>query len=271
MASRDSPPVDLPTRLWSRAGGTLAWLVFAMLLAPSLIIVPVSFGNQHEIVFPPHHFSWDLYRDYFFTSTWVANTLQSLRVAILSTMLASIVGFFAAFALVRMTFPGKRIVNLVLLSPIMVPAVVVALGSYLYFSSVGIAPTLGLVLAHAVHITPFIIVTTMAGLRQVDPVLERAATIMGAGRLQCIWRVTLPLVMPSLVAGALFAFLISFDEVVIAYFVTGPDSQTLPVKMYSSIKWEISPVIAAISTLLTLLSLIICVGGAVVRKDERYG
>jgi putative spermidine/putrescine transport system permease protein len=94
---------------------------------------------------------------------------------------------------------------------------------------------------------------------------------MGAGQLQCIWRVTLPLVMPSLVAGALFAFLISFDEVVIAYFVTGPDSQTLPVKMYSSIKWEISPVIAAISTLLTLLSLIICVGGAVVRKDERYG
>ena len=174
-------------------------------------------------MFPPHYFSWNLYRDYFFTSTWVANTLQSLRVASLSTMLASIVGFFAAFALVRMTFPGKRIVNLVLLSPHhgarggggtrKLPV---------FLQRRHCAHTGVVVLAHAVHITPFIIVTTMAGLRQVDPVLERAATIMGAGRLQCIWRVTLPLVMPSLVAGALFAFLISFDEVVIAYFVTGP-------------------------------------------------
>ncbi len=248
----------------------MAWLVYAMLLAPSLIIIPLSFGNDQEIVFPPQHYSMTLYWEYFFTSNWIATTLQSLRVAALSTLLASIAGFLAAYALVRMAFPGKRLVNLVLLSPIMVPAVVVALGSYLYFSTVGIAPTVGLVLAHAIHITPFIIVTTMAGLRQVDPVLERAATIMGAGRLRTLFRVTLPLVMPSLAAGALFAFLISFDEVVIAYFVTGPETQTLPVKMYSSIQWEISPVIAAISTLLTLLSLLVCVGGALVRKENRY-
>ena len=109
----------------------------------------------------------------------------------------------------------------------MTPTIVVALGSYLYFSTVGIGPTPGLVLAHAIHITPFVIITVMAGLRQVDPMLEVAATGMGAGRVTTMRRITLPLVLPSLAAGALFAFLISFDEVVIAYFVTGPATQTL--------------------------------------------
>lgn len=270
MPRHPRPPVDRATRLWRLAGSVLAWLVYGLLLAPSLIIIPLSFGTDREIVFPPHHFSLGLYKEYFFTSTWMASTLQSLLVASLSTAVAALIGFLAAYALVRLKFPGKRIINVVLLSPVMTPAIVVALGSYLYFSTVGIGPTPGLVLAHAIHITPFVIITTMAGLRQVDPMLETAATIMGAGRVTTMRRITLPLVLPSLAAGALFAFLISFDEVVIAYFVTGPATQTLPVKMYSSIQWEISPVIAAISTLLTLLSLLVCVGAAIARKQTPH-
>jgi putative spermidine/putrescine transport system permease protein len=256
------PLADPATLRWRGLGNIAAWLIYAFLLAPSLIIIPISFGTGRELVFPPRGFSLGFYKEYFETSTWMATTAQSLLVASCSTALACCLGFTAAYALIRFSFPGKRLVNVVLLSPVMVPAIVVALGTYLYFSTVGLQPTPGLILAHAIHTAPFIMVTSMAGLQAMDARLETAAIIMGAGRLTVLRRVTLPLVRPALVAGAMFAFLISFDEVVIAYFLTTAGTQTLPVKMYSSIQWEVSPVIAAISTLLTLLSLVACVAGA---------
>ena len=111
----------------------------------------------------------------------------------------------------------------------------------------------------------------MAGLKHVDPNLESAARVMGAGRLYTLVKVTLPLLKPTIVAGALFAFLISFDEVVISYFISSTRTETLPVKMYSSIQWEISPVLAAISTLLTVLSLVVCVLASMLQKDEPRG
>jgi putative spermidine/putrescine transport system permease protein len=260
------PLTDKATARWHSLGNAAAYLVYAYLLAPSLIVIPMSFGTGKELAFPPHGFSLGFYAEYFQTSTWMMTTAQSVLVASCSTALACCLGFAAAYALIRCNFPGKRLMNVVLLSPVMVPAIVVALGSYLYFSTIGLRPTLGLILAHAIHTAPFIMVTSMAGLRAVDPRLETAAIIMGAGRLTVLRRVTLPLVRPALVAGAMFAFLISFDEVVIAYFVTNPATQTLPVKMYSSIQWQVSPVIAAISTLLTLLSLVVCVAGAGLAK-----
>ena len=264
----DAPLVDRATRLWRGIGSATAWGVYGFLLLPSLIVIPLSFGTNQELVFPPKTLSLMLYREYFQNSAWMQPTLQSLIVATLSTTIAAIAGFFAAYALVRLHFPGKRVINLVLLSPIMVPAIVVALGSYFYFSRIGLGATPGLILAHAIHTTPFVIVTTMAALRHVDANLEAAAALMGAGRLMTLRRVTLPLALPGLVAGAAFAFLISFDEVVIAYFVTGPETQTLPVKMYSSIQWQVSPVIAAISALLTLLSLVVCVVGATFQQRQ---
>jgi putative spermidine/putrescine transport system permease protein len=115
---------------------------------------------------------------------------------------------------------------------------------------------------------PFVLVTAMAGLRSVDPNLETAAMVMGAGRLTVLRRITLPLLTPAIVTGGLFAFLISFDEVVISYYVTNVRTQTLPVKMYSTIHWEISPVLAAISTLLTVLSLAVCLAGALLQKER---
>ncbi|MBV9786215.1 MAG: ABC transporter permease [Acidisphaera sp.] len=265
------PLADPATLRWRGVGNAAASLVYAFLIAPSLIVIPLSFGTGRELVFPPRGFSLAFYAEYFHTSTWMMTTAQSLLVASCSTALACCLGFAAAYALIRCSFPGKRWVNVVLLSPVMVPAITVALGSYLYFSTIHLAPTPGLILAHAVHTTPFIMVTVMAGLRAVDSRLETAAIIMGAGWLTVLRRVILPLVRPALLAGAMFAFLISFDEVVIAYFVTDSATQTLPVKMYSSIQWEVSPVIAAISTLLTVLSLVVCVAGAGFAKPAAAG
>lgn len=256
-------------RAWRRAHTTVAACLYFFLLMPSLIVVPMSFGDKREIMFPPGNFTLTLYREYFFASNWMATTVQSLKIALASAAISLVAGFLAAYALVRYDFPGKRLLNLVLLSPVLVPVIIVALGTYLYFSSLGITgTTAAIVVAHSVHTVPFVIVTLMAGLRHVDPSLERAAELMGASRLTVLWRVTLPLLKPALFAGAMFAFLISFDEVVLSWFISSPSTQTLPVKMYSSIQWEVSPVIAAVSTLLTLLSLVVCLISAALQKPS---
>jgi putative spermidine/putrescine transport system permease protein len=178
----------------------------------------------------------------------------------LTTALPLAVGVPAAYALARGRFPGKRLLALFLLSPIMVPGVVIALALYIYFARIGLRDgDVRLVLGHIVATLPFVIVTASAGLRQVDPALETAATIMGASRFTIFRKVTLPLIRSSMLAGGLFAFLISFDEVVISWFVARADTTTLPVKMFSSIQWEVSAILAAISTMLTVLSVLVCV------------
>ena len=256
-------PLDPASRRYRALGSGLAWLVYLFLIAPSLIVVPISFGDQNEIKFPPTSLSLYLYRDFLFGSNWLATAVQSFRVAICAAGISIVVGTLAAYALARIDFPGRRLIHILLISPALVPAIVVALGLYLYFAMLGLnGTTIGLVLAHAVQTVPFVVIAIGAGLRHVDPDLERAAAIMGAGRWLVLRRVTLPLLRSAVAAAALFAFLISFDEVVIAYFLTNATTMTLPVKMYSSIQFQISPVIAAVSSLLTLLSLAICMVAA---------
>ncbi len=158
------------------------------------------------------------------------------------------------------------------MSPILVPVVVLGLGFYLQFAGLGIGGTdLSLVLAHTVLVSPFVIVAVSAGLRQIDPALETAATIMGASRTRVVFKVVLPQIRGSLAVGALFAFLLSFDEVVASYFISGPATMTLPVKMYSALRWEISPVIAAVSVLLTMISLVFSLAMRSASRPIRLG
>ncbi len=258
-------PVALPSLLAS----LVAWLAYVFLILPSLIVVPMSFGDKDEFVFPPHSLSLYLYRRYFFESTWMQVTAHSFEVAIGTTALALILGVGAAYGLERGQFAGKRALTLVLLSPIFVPAIVIALGLYLYLGRLRLTgTTLGLIASHTVITVPFVIISAKAGLGHVERNLETAAMVMGAGRWTVLRRVTLPLLRPALTAGGLFAFLISFDEVVIAYFISNVQTETLPVKMYSSIHWEISPVLAAVSTLMTVLSLIVCLAVALLQRRE---
>ncbi len=244
-----------------------AWFGYLFLLLPSFVVIPMSFGNAFEMVFPPRSLSTALFHKFFFESNWMSATWMSFRVAVGATALAIVLGVPAAYSLARGNYPGKKYVTMLLLSPILVPIIVIALGLYFHFASLGITGSeLALIFGHAVYTTPFVIVTSMAGLRHVDQNLETAATIMGAGPLYTFFRVTLPLLKPAIFAGGLFAFLMSFDEVVIAYFISKAGSTTLPVKMFSSIQWEISPVLAAVSTFLTVISLIVCLIGAFMQK-----
>jgi putative spermidine/putrescine transport system permease protein len=242
----------------------IAWVCYLFLILPCVVIFPLSFSNRLGLTFFQSHFSLDLYRQYFSSDSWTEVTVRSGEVALAATGLALILGVPGAYGLARSHFFGKRLLTVFLLSPVLVPAVVLALGLYLYFSRLHLISTIaGLILAHTMYVTPFVIVTTLAGLQQVDDNLERAATVMGASAFRTFIQIVVPQIFTSILTAGLFAFLMSFDEVVIAWFITGPSTMTLPVKMYSSIKWETSPVLAAIATLLSLLSLLICLLGLI--------
>jgi putative spermidine/putrescine transport system permease protein len=237
----------------------LAWAGYIFLLLPSIVIVPLSFGGMGELSFPPDEFSLALFEQFFTDPSWYGAAVQSLIVAVATTVVSITVGVPAAYALVRGRFPGRQMLEVACLAPILVPVIVLGLGFYIQLALLGLVDTLtGIILAHSVLVTPFVLVAVSSGLRHADPALETVALVMGASRPRIFFQVVLPQIRASIAVAALFAFLISFDEVVIAYFISGPGSTTLPVKMYSAIRWEISPVLAAVSTLLTAISLVIC-------------
>ncbi|WP_342358676.1 ABC transporter permease [Terrarubrum flagellatum] len=249
---------------------TAAWACYVFLLIPSLIVIPISFGNPGQIEFPPRQFSLALYRQFFTDPAWWGSMAQSLFVAVVTTLLTLALAVPAAYALARSRLPGRNLLRGLFMTPMLVPVIVLGLGLYLQFSNWGLLDTTtGVVLAHIMLTTPFVVISVMSGLQHADTSLETVASIMGASRPTVFFRVVLPQIKTSIAVGALFAFLMSLDEVVVAYFVTGAKSMTLPVKMYSSIRWEITPVLAAVSTLLTLLSLLIALGLiALQRKTE---
>ena len=253
----------------SKGTKSVAWLAFFFLIMPSLIVIPMSFGELNEIYFPPRGLSLVLYEEYFFESTWMETTLQSFRVGILSTMLSLFFGTTAAYGVVRSDIPGKKLFVVCLLSPMFMPHIVTALGLYIYMSILHVqGTTASLIMGHTLLTTPFVMVIVMAGLRGVDPNLESASKIMGAGRIYTFRKVTLPLLTPSLVVAFLITFLLSFDELIIAVFLSGFGTHTLPVKMYENVTEEVSPVLAAISVLLTVLALVICVSIMVIQKAK---
>ncbi|WP_206958068.1 ABC transporter permease [Trinickia acidisoli] len=251
--------IDRLEQRYGHLRNVVAFAVYVFILVPTLIVIPISFGGSGELSFPPKVWTFELYQRLFMSSSWVGPILQSLKVASITMVGAAIIGVPASYGLVRFEFPGKRLVMLLLMSPILVPVIVMSLGLYLYLSRLHlVGTTAGLVVSHIAYVTPFMMMTVMAGVKKLDPALEFATAIMGANRRTVFLKVVLPQLRPSIFAGALFAFLVSFDEVVIAWFITSPATTTLPVKMYSSIQWDISPVIAAVSALLTLLSLVFC-------------
>lgn len=240
-------------------GTLLATLGYLFLLVPIAIVVPMAFGPANALSFPPSSYSLDLFRQFLSSSAWTGPLVQSARVACISTVIVLLVGVPAGYGIARYNFPGKTVLAGAMLSSLIIPTIVTALGLYLYFSYLRITgSTTALVLGHVIYTLPYVLVMIVAGVQKLDPNLEFGAQLMGAGRARMFATVVLPQLVPSLIGAALFAFLISFDEVVISWFLSGPTTATLPVKMYSAIRWEISPVIAAVSTMLTALSLIVC-------------
>jgi putative spermidine/putrescine transport system permease protein len=230
----------------------LACLSALFLVAPMAIIVPMSFSSAISFEFPPPGYWIGYYIQYFSNPSWLDATFNSFVIAIGSTVFTLLVALPAAFGFVRHQFHGKGIFNLLIMVPMIVPAVVSALGYYGFLALLHLVGTrTGMIVAHSVLSIPIAFLVLTATLKGFDRNLERAAMNAGAGPLRTFLFVTLPVLRPGILVSALFAFLHSFNEAVVAIFIAGRDASTLPKKMFESIRLESDPVIAVVSTLLT--------------------
>ena len=229
----------------------LAILVSIFLIAPTMIVVLMSFSTAVSFEFPPPSYWLGYYRAYFSDPSWILPTANSLLIASITTVVTLAIVIPASLGYVRHKFRGKSLVNLLIMLPLIVPQVVSALGYYGYLSVVGLVGTrFGVVLAHVALAVPVTFLVICATLKGFDPNLERAALISGADPLRAFIYVVVPVLRPGMITAALFAFLSSFNEAVIAIFIAGRDASTLPKKMFESIRLESDPVIAVVSTLL---------------------
>jgi putative spermidine/putrescine transport system permease protein len=266
------PPYASPLeRAWHVTLWAIAILVLGFLILPILVIVPLSFSSGSFLSFPLPGLSLRWYHELLGSERWLSSLRNSVVVACASTILATILGTLAALGLQRARFPGSSLVLALLISPMVVPLVIVAVGVYFFYAPFGLTGSLvGLTLAHTALASPFVVITVSATLQGFDTNLSRAAASLGAGPTLAFFRITLPLILPGVVSGALFAFVTSFDEVVVALFLTGPQERTLPRQMFDGIRENISPVIAAAATLLIVLSVaLMTVMEALRRRGER--
>jgi putative spermidine/putrescine transport system permease protein len=239
-------------RLWLYL---LSALILGFLILPTLIVIPMSFSASDALQFPPRGFSWRWYEAYFSTPQWLDATLVSLKISLLTMLLATPIGTAAAYGLHFGRFPFALAVQGSLVAALMVPVILIAIGVFFLYAKLGlINTTLGLVLADTLLAVPFVLIIVTAGLTSFDANQEMVARSLGAGRLRAFLGVTLPQIWRSVLAGALFAFIAAFDEVVIATMISGGEGATLTNRMFSSLRDEVDPTIAAISTLLIAIT-----------------
>jgi putative spermidine/putrescine transport system permease protein len=232
-------------------------LVFLLMVLPSLVVIAMSFSDTEMLRFPPQGFSLRHYRTFFEDKRWFQPALLSLRYAFLSTVVKVVLGTMASLALVRGRFRGKRIINLILLSPLMIPPIAIAVAAYsIYVKFQLVCTTLGVVVAHTVLGIPTVILVITAVLYRFDTNLELAAMSLGAGRLTTFWRITLPLIRVGIAVAAIFAFIDSFNELIVTNFIVGTRNLTLPVQIYTGLRYTLSPVITAISALMIGMALL---------------
>jgi putative spermidine/putrescine transport system permease protein len=244
-----------------------SWVVLAFLFLPLLVIVPLAFSAAPFLEFPPPAFSLRWFINYFTRADWLGPTVTSLEVASMTMIAATVIGGLAAVGLVRGRFTGKRILTAALLSPMVVPTIVLAIALYYLYARYKLVGTVGgLVLAHLVLATPYVILVLSAALQAVDEGLERAALTLGAGRVVAFLRITFPLIRPAVLVAAFFAFLTSFDDLVLALFLSGTTATTLPKRMWEGIRFEVDPTIAAVSVLLVALSALLIVSAELLRR-----
>ncbi len=261
---RELPPyATTGERVWFYAFRVICFAIFFFLLAPILIMIPLSFNARPFFTFTremltlnPEGFSLRWYQDLFSSESWMRSIRNSFIIGIASTILATTLGTLAALGLSRSQMPFKGLIMGILISPMIVPLIISAAGMFFFFSSINIAQTyLGVILAHTALGVPFVVITVTATLVGFDHSLTRAAANLGASPTRTFFKITMPLILPGVISGALFAFITSFDEIVIVLFVAGVEQRTIPREMWSGIREQISPTILAVASILVLLSI----------------
>jgi len=229
--------------------------VLAFLLLPILVIIPLSFSDSSFLAYPIPGWSLKWYQNLFTSAEWARAAKNSFIVAPAATVIATVLGTLAAVGLARTDFPFKGLLMSLLIAPMVVPIVVVGVSTYLFFANIGLGDSYtALIIVHAALGAPFVLTTVLATLQGFNNNLVRASLSLGETPLRTFFRITLPVIAPGVISGALFAFATSFDEVVVTLFLAGPEQVTLPRQMFTGIRENITPTIAAVATLLILFT-----------------
>lgn len=252
--------------LWQKLGMTgvklIAWLVLLFLILPILVIIPLSFNAEPYFTFTdgmlaldPQAYSLKWYQEIWHDDKWLLAIKNSFYIGFMATLIATVLGTTAAIGLSSGQLPLQRMIMALLLSPMIVPLIITAAGMFFFYSQLDIAGSyLGVILAHAALGTPFVVITVNAALSGFDYSLVRASLGLGAKPVYTFFKVIMPLIRPGVISGALFAFVTSFDEVIVVLFLAGPEQRTIPRQMFSGLREEINPTILAVATLLVLIS-----------------
>lgn len=258
-------------RFWYVAFRVICGAILVFLITPILVIIPLSFNSEPYFTYPMPGLSLRWYQDFFVgekSDVWQLAIKNSCIIAFFATILATLLGTVAAVGLSNSRMPFKTTVMGILISPMIVPLVITAVGMKFFYTDMRLTPNqmadiheslhlVPLILAHAALGTPFVVITVTATLTGFDHSLTRAAASLGASGVRTFFKVTVPLVMPGMISGALFAFITSFDEVVIVLFLAGAPEYTIPRQMFSGIREQISPTILSVATILVLLSIVL--------------
>ena len=252
-------------KTWYYTFRVICGLVFFFLVFPIMVIIPLSFNAQDFFTFTPEMlafksegYSFKHYDDFFTNQDWQHALKNSLRIAPMATVLSVSFGTLAAIGLSQSHVPFRRAIMAIMISPMIVPLIISASGMYFFYSRIGLQGTYaGVVLAHAVLGDPFVIITVTATLVGFDKSLTRAAANMGAGPVRTFFKIQMPLILPGVISGGLFAFITSFDEVVVVLFVGSAGQKTLPWQMFTGLREQISPTILAVATILIAMSIIL--------------
>ncbi|MCZ7472700.1 MULTISPECIES: ABC transporter permease [Rhizobium/Agrobacterium group] len=251
--------LDHGKEIIGKSGRLLAWTVslggFLFLIGPILFIIPLSFSSSPSLKYPVEGFTFDWYRTVLQPHPWMSSLKNSLLIAIPVTLISSTLGTAAAYGLHLSKSRSVVLYTGIFLAPLVVPSVIIALALYFLMSKAGLIGTfLGVIIGHVVVCVPFVVLMVSVSIRNLDPVLVRAALNLGASPWNAFRTITLPLISPGLVAGALLAFIHSFDEVILAVFLAGPSQYTLPRQLFSALEYQLDPSVIAVSTLLVLVT-----------------
>ncbi len=252
-------------RVWHYTYLVICGLIFFFLIAPIVVVIPLSFNavpfftfTEKMLTLDPAGYSLKWYEDFFTNLNWQGAVENSFIIGIFATMISTTLGTVAALGLSREDMPYKSVVMGILISPMIVPLIISAAGMYFFYTKIGLSSThIGVILAHAALGTPFVVITVTATLVGFDHSLIRAAATLGASPTTTFFKIIVPLILPGVISGALFAFITSFDEVVVVLFVGSYEQRTIPWQMFSGIREQISPTILAVATLLVVMSIML--------------
>ena len=258
-------------RIWYYLIRTFCGLVLIGLVLPIMVIIPISFTSDTMLTYPMPGISLRWYREFFNSVMWTLSMKNSFIIAGAVTVLATGLGTLAALGLTMANIPFKGLITGIMIMPMVVPIVITAVGIYFFFAWIGLASThLGMILAHTALATPFVVITVTATLQGFNRNQIRAGASLGASAVRVFFKITLPQILPGVVSGALFAFVTSFDEVVVALFIAGPEQYTLPRQMFAGIREKYNPTIAAVATMMIVVSIALLVSVELLRRrNER--